>query len=79
MTIANGIDKIYEIMELTREVTDADIREVQDMINNQVNYTHPLRRAEMSKIRQIGKHNREMLSKFTELKVIVDKWEENNE
>jgi len=78
MTEKNGIDKIYKIMELTREVKKADIVEVQEMINGQVNYVHPFKRSEMAEVRAIGEHNQRMLDSFIELKTVVDDWEETD-
>lgn len=79
MSETNGIDKIYKIMELTREVTDADIRETQEMIDGQLNYISPLNRGRMAELHAIGAHNQRMLSKFVELKVVVDDFEEGSE
>lgn len=72
MTKKSGIDKIYKIMELTGEVTKADIAEVQEMINGQVNYVHPFERSETAEVRAIGEHNQRILDSFIELKAVVE-------
>lgn len=71
-----SIDKVYKVIELANDLTSEDLKVVDEMIVDQKNTISPLRMAEASRIRKIGKHNERMVSKLKELKEVIEDYEE---
>ncbi|MGC9339523.1 hypothetical protein [Listeria ivanovii] len=75
----NGIEKIDIIMKAVRFLTQDEIDEMQELIDNQKTFMHPLKRGEMRKTHKIAEHNQRMLNELLVLKEIIEDFEEEVE
>lgn len=67
----DSVNIIYNISQLVLSLTDEDFKELQDMVDGQKNYVHPLKFATMKEQHELGKHNQKMINCLKELKQIL--------
>ncbi|HFL0060681.1 TPA: hypothetical protein ACGX1Y_002414 [Listeria monocytogenes] len=72
----NGLEKIDLIMGAVRLLTQNEIDEMQELIDNQKTFIHPFKRGEMRKTHKIAEHNQRMLNELLVLKEIIEDFEE---
>ncbi|AIS61344.1 hypothetical protein [Listeria ivanovii] len=75
----NGLEKIDLIMGAVRLLTQNEIDEMQELIDNQKTFIHPFKRGEMRKTHKIAEHNQRMLNELLVLKEIIEDFEEEVE
>ncbi len=75
----NGLEKIDLIMGAVRLLTQNEIDEMQELINNQKTFIHPFKRGEMRKTHKIAEHNQRTLNELLVLKEVIDDFEEEEE
>ncbi|OYP41516.1 hypothetical protein C8E03_108164 [Lachnotalea glycerini] len=70
-------NKIYGICRNVLKITDEEIAEVKEVYEEQLNYISPLKMATTGKQRELGEHNKQVLEKLLELKVILENGAQN--
>lgn len=67
----NGIDKVFKIAKMAKDLTNEEIKEVQEMIEEQKGYIHPFKMKTASDLTKIGEHNERILKAVVSLRVTV--------
>lgn len=75
----NGIEKIDKIITVVRFLTQDEIDEMQELINNQKTFMHPFKRGEMRKTHKVAEHNQKMLDELLVLKEVIEDFKEEGE
>lgn len=65
------MEELNEIAIAIRDLSTAQLAEIQSEIDGQVNYTSPLARAKQTSINNTGKHNQVVLNKIKELRLLL--------
>ena len=66
------MEKINTICEAILCIADEDFAEMEEIIEQQLNYINPLRMATTGYKNQLGRHNRDVVDKLRELKEILE-------
>ena len=66
------MEKINTICQAILGITDDDFSEIEEIIEQQLNYINPLRMATTGYKNQLGRHNRDVVNKLRELKEILE-------
>ena len=64
-------NRIYKICEDAIKVTDEEIKEIQDVYTQQLQYMSPLKMATTRKQHELGEYNKKVLEKIIELKNLL--------
>ena len=65
-------NKIYDICILVAHITDAEVQEIRDIAQGQLNYCSPLRMATTAQQNALGRHNMEVLDALLKLKEVIE-------
>lgn len=65
-------NQIYIILEKILEITPDEIKEIEDICNEQLNYSHPFKMATAEKQHKLGEYNKKVLDKLLALKNILE-------
>lgn len=67
------VRKIYKIAEILRNITDNDIKQLEEMYKGQQEYSHPLKMGTVREQHELGNHNEKMVNCIKELRYLVTK------
>lgn len=65
-------NKIYDICILVAHITDAEVQEIRDIAQRQLDYISPLRMATTAKQNALGQHNMDVLDALLNLKKVIE-------
>ena len=68
-------NKIYGICIAVRQVTDAEIQELRELAQAQMEYHNPLKMATTAKENALGRHNHAVLDALLNLKAVIESGE----
>lgn len=64
-------NRIYKICKDALKITDEEIKEIQDVYTQQLQYMSPLKMATTRKQHKLGEYNKKVLEKIIELKILL--------
>lgn len=65
-------NRIYKICEDILKITDEEIKEIDEICKEQMDYMSPLKMGTTRRQHELGKYNKEVLDKILELKQILE-------
>lgn len=65
------VNIIYKISQLILSISDADFKELEEMIENQKEYYNPLKMGTTNKQHKLAEHNKKMVNCLKDLKQIL--------
>lgn len=65
-------NKIYGICIAVTQITDAEVQELRDIAQRQLDYISPLRMATTAKQNELGRHNMDVLDALLKLKEVIE-------
>lgn len=65
-------NKIYDICLKVTQITDAEVQEIRDIAQGQLNYLSPLRMATTAHQNALGRHNMAVLDALLKLKEVIE-------
>ena len=65
-------NKIYGICIAVTQITDAEVQELRDIAQGQLDYCSPLRMATTAKQNALGRHNMDVLDALLKLKGVIE-------
>lgn len=65
------VNIIYKISQLILSISDADFKELEEMIENQKEYYNPLKMETTNKQHKLAEHNKKMVNCLKDLKQIL--------
>jgi len=69
----NSIKKVNALCEKILALTDADLKAVEDMANEQANYINPLKGATQARHNETGKYNLSVIADLRKLRTTISK------
>lgn len=70
------MEKICDIAEAIMNITDNDVAEMQEVIDDQRNYDNPLRMATTARQHMLAKHNQRVLDGIVALREVITEGED---
>ena len=68
-------NKIYDICIMVKQMTDAELLELQEIAHAQMTYLNPLKMATTAKENALGRHNQAVLDALLNLKAVIESGE----
>jgi hypothetical protein len=65
-------NRIYKICEDTLKINDEEIKEVQEICEQQTSYMSPLKMATTRRQNELGEYNKKVLDKILELRKLLE-------
>lgn len=65
-------NKIFGICIAVAQITDAEVQEIRDIAQGQLNYHSPLRMATTAQQNALGRHNMDVLDALLKLKEVIE-------
>lgn len=65
-------NKIFGICIAVTQITDAEVQELREIAQEQLDYNHPLKMATTAKQNALGRHNMAVLDALLKLKEVIE-------
>lgn len=65
-------NKIFGICIAVAQITDAEVQELREIAQEQLDYNHPLKMATTAKQNALGRHNMDVLDALLKLKEVIE-------
>lgn len=65
-------NKIFGICIAVTQITDAEVQELREIAQGQLDYNHPLKMATTAKQNALGRHNMDVLDALLKLKEVIE-------
>lgn len=65
-------NKIYGICIAVAQITDAEVQELREIAQGQLDYCNPLKMATTAKQNALGRHNMDVLDALLKLKEVIE-------
>lgn len=65
-------NKIFGICIAVTQITEAEVQELRDIAQGQLDYCHPLKMATTAKQNALGRHNMDVLDALLNLKEVIE-------
>lgn len=69
----DAMQKLNKICKQIANLSEAELKEIEDISRAQMNYIHPLKHATAERINVIGRHNRHVLAALRRLRNTIKK------